>query len=175
MRIQIREAARRKAKEFGLPINLVTAIVQAESAGNRYAFRPEPGYRWLWNVRTNKPYTLEPGTAKNSPPSSFPHPRGVTKRGEFDGQRTSWGLMQIMGAVAREYGFAGTFFTELCDVETGLHYGCMHLSMLIHSRYANRDLRAIAAAYNAGSPRKRNGQYVNQGYVDKIARLGGFV
>ena len=36
----------------------------------------------------------------------------------------SWGLMQVMGQVAREMGFDGTFLSALCDPEQGLAIGC---------------------------------------------------
>jgi len=40
----------------------------------------------------------------------------------------SWGLMQVMGAVAREEGFTGTSLAELCDPATGIDAGCKHLA-----------------------------------------------
>jgi soluble lytic murein transglycosylase-like protein len=36
----------------------------------------------------------------------------------------SWGLMQVMGQVARETGFDGLFLSALCDPEQGLAVGC---------------------------------------------------
>jgi len=36
----------------------------------------------------------------------------------------SWGLMQVMGQVAREMGFDGLFLCALCDPEQGLAVGC---------------------------------------------------
>src|SRR5260370_34198806 len=43
----------------------------------------------------------------------------------------SWGLMQVMGQVAREHGFAAgehPFRSELCDPEQGITVGCRGLS-----------------------------------------------
>src|SRR5260370_39591611 len=43
----------------------------------------------------------------------------------------SWGLMQVMGQVAREHGFAASehpFLSELCDPEQGITVGCRVLS-----------------------------------------------
>ena len=36
----------------------------------------------------------------------------------------SWGLMQVMGQVARETGFDAPFLSALCDPEQGLAIGC---------------------------------------------------
>jgi len=36
----------------------------------------------------------------------------------------SWGLMQVMGQVAREAGFDALFLSALCDPEQGLAVGC---------------------------------------------------
>ena len=36
----------------------------------------------------------------------------------------SWGLMQVMGQVARETGFDALFLSALCDPEQGLAVGC---------------------------------------------------
>jgi soluble lytic murein transglycosylase-like protein len=128
------------AEAHGLPWQGVKAIVYVESSFNPWAYRYEPHYQYL--VGTNLRVT------------------------EQVGQQTSWGLMQVMGAVAREYGFTG-WFPELCQPEVGLEYGCKHFK-----RYADRYgnwIEAIAA-YNAGSPRKAGDQYVNQSYVDKVLR-----
>lgn len=135
-----RELIERKAEKYGLPWPLVMAVVDVESSGNPWAYRYEPAYQWLVG-------------------------QGLTPTEQM-AQRTSWGLMQVMGAVAREYGFKG-WLTELCQPDVGLEYGCRHLK-----RYADRYrnwLDAIAA-YNAGSPRKAGDVYVNQSYVDKVMR-----
>ena len=86
---------------------------------------------------------------------------------ERQDQMTSWGLMQVMGAVARELGHTGPL-SDLLDPPTGLFYGCLHLRRF----RAKYDIWPdVIAAYNAGSPRRVAGQigpYVNQSYVDKV-------
>jgi len=135
----IKSAASRRS----LPWELVYAICQAESSLNPSAIRHEPRYRWL--VGDNE--TMSP-----------------TERHE---QMTSWGLMQVMGAVARELGHTGPL-SDLLDPPTGLFYGCLHLRRF----RAKYDIWPdVIAAYNAGSPRRVAGQigpYVNQSYVDKV-------
>ena len=36
----------------------------------------------------------------------------------------SWGVMQVMGQVAREFGFKEASLSELCDPATGIEFGC---------------------------------------------------
>ena len=135
----IKAAAARRS----LPWELVYAICQVESSLNPSAIRHEPRYRWL--VGDNE--TMSP-----------------TERQD---QMTSWGLMQVMGAVARELGHTGPL-SDLLDPPTGLFYGCLHLRRF----RAKYDIWPdVIAAYNAGSPRRVAGQigpYVNQSYVDKV-------
>jgi len=81
---------------------------------------------------------------------------------ELLGQQTSWGLMQIMGATARERGFRG-WLTELCDPATNLEWGCRHLRWMIDhdDDYGIRasdnttmpHLPDLAAAWNGGKAR----------------------
>ena len=135
----IKSAASRRS----LPWELVYAICQVESSLNPSAIRHEPRYRWL--VGDNE--TMSP-----------------TERQD---QMTSWGLMQVMGAVARELGHTGPL-SDLLDPPTGLFYGCLHLRRF----RAKYDIWPdVIAAYNAGSPRRVAGPigpYVNQSYVDKV-------
>jgi soluble lytic murein transglycosylase-like protein len=83
--------------------------------------------------------------------------------------------MQVMGATARELGFKGRFFTELCDPMEGLNYGCRYLVRLQREHFDRLGWPGVAAAYNAGTPRRlASGNFANQVYVDKVARAGGF-
>lgn len=80
-------------------------------------------------------------------------------------QKTSWGLMQIMGGTARDLGFAGPL-TDLMDPELGIFWGCRYFQAHC-SQYVQ--LLDQIAAYNAGQVRRmQDGTYLNQGYVDKM-------
>lgn len=129
--------------------DLVESLVIVESSGQRYAWNPEPKYRYLWNVKTNKPFRPLTATEALSkfPPADFPCLAGDPDQ-EWWGQQASWGLMQVMGAVARERGFRGPFLTELTDVETNLFWGCAHLGHVLE--WADGDIFKTLAAYNAG-------------------------
>lgn len=163
------------ARAHILPACLVGAIVQVESSGIRGAIRAEPGYRYLWDVRAGKPFRplTDDELAAAVPPSDFPAREGESAATEWWGQRMSWGPMQIMGAVARELGFARPF-GALCDSYTGLQFGCQYLALLVHRFRAQYGWPGVVAAYNAGSPRRDDkGRWVNQGYVDAVAKCGG--
>lgn len=131
------------AVKRSLPWELVYAICQVESSLNPLATRYEPHFRWL--VGDNE--AMSPS--------------------ERHDQMTSWGLMQVMGSVARELGHTGPL-PDLLIPSTGLFYGCLHLRRF----RAKYDIWPdVIAAYNAGSPRRVAGSvgpYVNQSYVDKV-------
>ena len=156
------------AVEHGLDPAVVAAFCAVESSWDTHAVNPEPAYRYLVDIRDGRPFRrLTPQEiASESPPSDFQAPAGVPADAEWQLQQMSLGLMQVMGAVARECGFKGRFLTELCEPEIGLWCGCRKLAALSRG---STTLDDIAAAYNAGSVRRdSDGRYVNQEYVDKI-------
>ena len=126
-----------------LPVECVLAFCMAESSFHTYAIKFEPQYRWLY------------GDQKTMSIS------------ERLGQMHSWGLMQVMGGVAREHGFVGDF-TQLWEPEIGLRYGMRHLR-----RYYARHQKwpETIASYNAGSPVVVDGKFKNQAYVDKVLKF----
>lgn len=128
------------APNHDLPWELVAAIVQIESSFDTYAMRYEPGYRWI---------------AKED--------LSATER---TARMTSWGLMQVMGAVAREHNMTG-YLSRLTIPAVGLYYGMVHLAKF--RRRWPQDWKDVIASYNAGSPRRTaEGKYLNQAYVDKV-------
>ena len=137
------------AGEAGLDGRLVAAVVQVESGGNEYAWNPEGHYRWFWNVYTKTPFRVLTDVERGSkyPPTDFPCLAGDRDQ-EWWGQSASWGLMQVMGAVAREQGFLGPYLTELVHPIVNLEYGCAVLAKRI--RWAKGNEARGVAAYNAG-------------------------
>ena len=142
---EIKDAAARA----GLDPCLVGAMVLTESSGAPEAMRYERGYRYLFQPTVVKP-------------------RGCSTSTEVNAQQCSWGLMQIMGATARELGFRG-WMPELCRPDIGLEYGCKYLAKQI-KRFGS--MQAGVAAYNMGSPRRGpDGRYLNQDeYVEPVLR-----
>lgn len=83
---------------------LVCAVVEQESAWNPYAIRYEPAFR-----------------------TRYVAPLGLSSTEEI-ARSISWGLMQVMGQVAREHRFTGEFLAALCEPATGLDVGCQILA-----------------------------------------------
>lgn len=136
------------ARQHALNPCLVGSLVLTESTARAERVRYEPDYRWLF----------QPDKVR---------PKGCTTETETALQKTSWGLMQVMGAVAREHGFTG-WLTRLLKPETNLEMGCRHLAWL-EKRFGRRDM--VVSAYNMGFPRqKADGCFVNQEYVDKVMK-----
>lgn len=162
----------------GLPVSLIAAIVMVESGGVDTAWRFEPPYRYYWDVAKTQPFRAPSAAerAAEQAPDDFAALPGISSRHtEWVGQACSWGPMQVMGAVAREYCYLGAF-PALCTWGVGLEYGLLHLTKL-RNRFLDRHTWAgVVAAYNAGSPRRTDdGQHwVNQAYVDRVRALGGF-
>lgn len=138
------------AAQYDVPPSLVEAIVLVESGGDPFAIRHEPSYRWLVNVKTRQPFrSLTPSERVSAAaPPDFPAGTGRSADTEWMQQRTSWGLMQIMGALARELGYTEPFLSSLCDPVANLRLGCRHLSSLL--AWAHGDTHRAIRAFNGG-------------------------
>lgn len=134
------------SESYHLDPNLVGAVVSVESSYSMWATRYEPGYIYLKN------------------PSLYAKKLGLSEATERTMQKISWGLMQIMGGVARELGYS-EHLTQLCLPEINLEFGCKKLAILL-DKY--KSIGDAVSAYNQGSPKKSGVQYLNQGYVDKV-------
>ena len=150
--LELRAIIEEKAAEFGIDPDLVQAFCSVESSYNPRATRYEPNFYGTY---------IRPMIAA-----------GTIGADEAAGRATSWGLMQIMGQVAREKGFKGDF-QDLLNADVGLEWSLRHLKRFI-GKYKEMGLDYAIASYNAGSPRhKEDGSFVNQGYVDKIHKTLG--
>ena len=163
LRAQIEDAAH----AAGISPDLLDAVVSIESSGDAFAWNPEPRYPYLWDVRGRKPFrllTLAEGISE-LPPSDFSYLAGDRDQ-EWWAQQASWGLCQIMGAVARAQGFAGPFLPGICDPATNLALGAGILRGLI--LWAHGDLAQASAGYNGGRGGWRGQQA--QDYGAKVLR-----
>lgn len=134
------------AEDAGLDAQLIAAFIMTESSGNPDATRFEPHWAYFYSPEL---YTDDEHNLAE----------------ERTQQATSWGLMQVMGSVARELKYRGDL-ESLVIPELSVKYGCLLLTRL-KLRYP--DQNDMIAAYNAGSPRRLpNGQYCNQAYVDHV-------
>jgi len=146
---------RGKAEKFRLEPEFLAALIQTESAGNPWALRYEPTYRWIHDIRA---LATAVGCSYDTMESM---------------QRHSWGLCQVMGGVLYERGLADEPYPEdmwctaALDPVLNVEYGCRHIRVKA-DRYGDNP-STLYAAYNAGSPRKEeNGMFRNQRNVDRF-------
>ncbi len=134
--------------KFGVDSDLIRSIIMVESSGIPYRARFEPDWKYFYFQR------------------EYAEKLGITVETETMFQATSWGLMQIMGGVARELGYK-LHLTALCNPDLNIEYGTMKIKSIMQ-RYGNSEMDVIAA-YNAGSVIKTySGIYKNEKYVDKV-------
>ena len=117
--MSLRPTVKKKAKIYGLDPKLVAAIVYQESRGNIYATRYEPNFKRRYLDGKSKE------RLRGYWPKQIP-----TYDTEIMLRATSFGPMQVMGQVAREYGFEGQYLTELCSADVGIGIGCFYLASL---------------------------------------------
>jgi soluble lytic murein transglycosylase-like protein len=126
---QLTGLARKAAGAQALDPALVCAVVEQESAWNPWAMRYEPAFftKYVASLYTN-----------NKVSASEAYARGF-----------SWGLMQVMGQVARESGFDALFLSALCDPEQGLAVGCK----LLRKKFdvVGADTTRALLAWNGGA------------------------
>jgi soluble lytic murein transglycosylase-like protein len=119
--------ARAAAVRHRLDPALVCAVIEQESSWNSYAIRYEPTFRERYVAVLELAPTEEIARS------------------------TSWGLMQVMGQVAREHGFARQFLSGLCLPEIGVEIGCAVLANKLSA--AEGDLNAGLLLWNGGGDR----------------------
>ena len=161
-------------EQHDLPYGLVSAMIYVESGWRADVMRYEPGYRWLWDVKSNKPYRVSSSFATSSrAPDDFKGLWPESDDTEWQLQRFSAGPLQIMGATARELGYVRPL-SNLNSWADGVVYACRHLAKLKRRFHEKHGWTGVCAAYNAGIPRYRDdGKFVNQSYVDKVRDMGG--
>lgn len=149
------------AKQFNIDARLLGAVVQTESGGNPFAVRFEPSYR----------YTSAIASLANEIGCSYSSMEMM--------QKTSWGLMQVMGSTAYDLGLGrekNKWPSTLLDPEMGMKYGCTFLKRKIDQYGALPEV--VYSAYNGGTPQQSViGVFNNQDMVDNFLKnyrsLGG--
>jgi soluble lytic murein transglycosylase-like protein len=126
---EIIELARAIATAHGLDPALVCAVIEQESAWNPWAVRYEPGFlsRYVAPLYT----------------------AGKLSATEAYTRAMSWGLMQVIGQVAREFGYEESSLAELCEPATGIEFGCRVLAARVAR--AKGDIPAALLAWNGGA------------------------
>ena len=129
---------------------MLAGIIQVESSGNPWAIRAEPGYPYLYQV------------------DRFFRALALSRMTERWQQCISWGLTQLMGAVARERGCEEVYLSALLQPEVNITYALRHLVWLQTTKGYTGDW--LIAAWNAGTPRQVGAKFRNQDYVDKVQK-----
>lgn len=116
------------AVQYELTPSLVCGICEQESSWNPDATRYEPAFyvRYIEPLINNM-VIVDMAEAKN--------------------RATSFGLMQVMGEVARELGYAGPF--PFADPEVGIRWGCEKFARCVS--VSKGDVIAALLRYNGGS------------------------
>ncbi len=99
--------ARQFAEANKIDPTLVCAVIEQESAWDPRAIRYEGAFR-----------------ARYVAPLGLPPTEEIARS-------ISWGLMQVMGQVAREHGFTERFLSSLCEPAVGISVGCVVLASKI--------------------------------------------
>lgn len=102
---------------------LVMALIWVESDGDPWAVRYEPGYQYFYDHKRKLAlYDNDHSAGVNRNRAS-----SVLGSTEFTCQSQSYGLLQLMGAAARERGFTQRWLTEMFDPELNIKFGTLHL------------------------------------------------
>lgn len=116
------------AKRYELQSTLVCAMVERESTWNPWQIRYEAAFY--------KKYVL---------PAFVLNKFGPT---EAQARAISWGLMQVMGEDAREFGFTEDL-PSLCDPEIGTEIGCKIFAHKL--AVAGGDVQKALLSWNGGA------------------------
>lgn len=139
-----------ESAKYNLDPALIAAIIFQESGGKEDAREYSRGYPYVYK------------------PTFFAKMHGIAFKNELEGQRTSYGLMQIKCATARDIGYLGKC-QKLFNASLNLKYGVKYLSIL--KRRYKSDLNMISA-YNQGQPfRFSSGKFKNHSYVNSVLNL----
>lgn len=124
--------AKTQASSAGLDPTLVCAIIEQESSWVPWVIRFEPAFLTKYIL----PQNLSDVTEQ--------YARGF-----------SWGLMQIMGEVAREHGYSG-HLAALCDPPIGIQWGIAHWKTKLTAAAGN--ISKALLLWNGGA----NPQYASE-------------
>lgn len=136
------------SKSYMVDPRWIKAIITQESQWKMFAVRYESGYPYLFHTEDFASGLISLATEVNT-------------------QKTSWGLGQIMGALAREQGHKG-LMAELLIPEINIKHMAIRLAEL---KRRSPDPLHIFAGYNGGigAMRKQaSGLFTNQKYVTSV-------
>ena len=139
--------------------NLLLAMIYQESGGDEAALRYEVAWRYFWNPKASGGL-YDKGLSVEANRS---HAWNVLGSTEFHSQSFSWGLLQVMGSVARELGLKG-YLAKICDPTVGLKMGLLHMQKKM--KQAKGDVHKALEFYNG------SGIYADE-VLKKLAEIKG--
>lgn len=140
---------KQKALLYKIDWTWMTAIISHESSWDIYAMRYEDKYSYLFQVDV---------CAKIA---------NVSFETETICQKSSFGLAQLMGGLAREQGLKGSIL-QLTDPNVNIEHLAIRLQHLLK---LSQDRDSVFAMYNGGPGALNNkfqGLFRNQAYVDAV-------
>ena len=147
------------AYNYSLEPKLIRAIAITESNLNPYAVRYEKAFKYLFQV------------------DELAKKVGCTKNTMHSMQKTSWGIMQVMGAVAYENGLAERkdenerWASAMLNPILSIDVGCSFIREKVLKK-SGLNPKSIYAVYNAGSIRLgRDGKLVNHDNVERFFKI----
>lgn len=139
----VRSSVLQESRRFSLDSALICSIIYQESySGTRrfsesvFAAREEEAFfnRYL---------------ANKGLVGTQPNYNKVSRKSERRFRSISWGPMQVMGQVAREFGFDHPYLPALCWPTYGIHYGCKALASYIKKFGLVRGIRRYNGDINS--------------------------
>lgn len=152
---QLVAAVRQVASLHGLDATVMCALVEQETLWNPWVNRYEQGFENDYGK------TIIPEAQQFAKTALFE----VSTSTEIKNRCNSWGLGQILGQTAREFGFTGEM-ARLTDPQTGLEYACRKFADCLKRSAGN--LQNALARYNGGS----NPLYSSQ-VIERMAHYTG--
>lgn len=161
--MDIRQHILLQSKKYQILPSLIAAIIYQESRGNPWALRYEDGFY--------KKYLVSAPREKLGgywPPNSI-----CSHDTELRARATSWGLMQVMGQVARERGFTGPYLCQLLDPFINITVGCLHLNKLLEEE--GQGDKALLRWNGGGNKNYANEvmSHIDSGRADAIFTVSG--
>lgn len=141
------ELAIKHTQQTNIDPALVLGIIQVESGGDSNTARYEQNYRWV--IRQAR------------------RPEACSENTETVFQKTRWGLMQVLGAAAREHGYYG-WLSKLIDPELNIIMGICRLQKLFALWGEDHGIDGVIAAYADGAPRVTENGFANKSYVGAV-------
>jgi hypothetical protein len=145
---QLKNMAAEIAEKHGVPIPLITQLIESESAWSVYAARFEPNFERFF----------APG----------PDVMKTTWQTERELQKISWGLCQIMGWTARTEGWLQPI-PAILDPRENINFACRYLVKLRNHYPQQPSWRWAVTAYNHGERWEQiNPNWWHEGYTAKF-------